>query len=309
LNSTIELSNYPAAQNCVLEMTERVLTETPPRVLIPMPSLADLEFISKVASDGLIIPILMGREGELRSSWETLGGVSIDIINSDNRKDAALAATQIINDGAVDFLLRGGMPIHEVVDIINDTNGLIISHAAAVVMPGWERFLVISDGGWIPQPTLLETEGIIQNCITLLTALGIDNPHIALLSVVEDINPRIPRTMDTASISQMARRGAFDPAIVDGPLRFDHAIKHPQGHEPKFDSPVTGVANAVIAGLLEEANILIKALIHIGQGVFGAVILGGRIPVAWHSGDGSGNSQLLSLMLVIQIWKTSKGKC
>jgi phosphotransacetylase len=193
------------------------------------------------------------------------------------------------------------------VEVIQDSDAAIISHAAAVVMPGWERFLVISDGGWNLLPTLSESEGIVRNAITLLTALGIDAPKIALISAVEDIDSRIPRTMDAASISHMGHRGMFDPAVLDGPLRFDHAIALSHGHEPPFISPVTGNADAVIAGSLEEANVLIKALIHVGNGINGGLLLGGSVPVAWQGRKESREGMLLSLMMAVLVWNMSKG--
>ncbi len=271
-----------------------------------MPGSSELEFVAEMSRDGLIKPVLIGRENELKSTWTELGNTEVEIIDACDARDVRECAEQTIDSSQVDLMLRGGLPIPEVVDIIRDSDGSIASHAAAVAMPGWERFLVVSDGGWILLPTLQESESIVRNVVTLLAALGVDNPKIAMLSAVEDIDSRIPRTMDAASISHMARRGAFDPAVVDGPLRFDHAIALPRGHEPPFKSPVAGNADAVIAGSLEEANVLTKALIHLGHGLNGGLLLGGTMPVAWHGRDGSSEGMLLSLMMAILVWSVSK---
>ena len=301
-----QISNYPAAQKCVDRVKSLVSSGTIPRVLIPMPGSSELEFAAEMSRDGLIRPILIGIENELKNTWVKLGDTEVEIIDAADSGEVRECTEQVIDGCQADIMLRGGLPIHEVVDVIKGSNGSIVSHAAAVAMPQWERFLVISDGGWILLPTLSESEGIVRNAITLLTALGVDTPKIAMLSAVEDIDSRIPRTMEAASISQMARRGAFDPAMVDGPLRFDHAIALPHGHEPPFISPVAGNADAVITGSLEEANVLIKALIHLGQGLNGGLLLGGTIPVAWHGRDGLREGMLLSLMMAILVWSVSK---
>ncbi len=273
-----------------------------------MPGSWELEFAAQMSCNGLIQPMLIGREDELKSSWAKLGNTEVEIIDAGDSKEVRECAEQVIDNCQVDLMMRGGLPINEVVDLVKGADGSIVSHTAAVTMPGWERFLVVSDGGWILSPTLPESEAIVRNAVTLLTGLGVDTPKIAMLSAVEDIDSRIPRTMDAASISQMARRGAFNPAVVDGPLRFDHAIALPHGHEPPFISPVAGNADAVIAGSLEEANVLIKALIHLGHGLNGALILGGTLPVAWHGRDGSHEGMLLSLMMAILVWNVSKDR-
>lgn len=295
------LSNYPAAEKC-LEMAKDLLSkETPPKVLIPMPKPSELQFAAEMSRDGVIVSILIGEEDILREAWDKLGHAKGEIIGVGEPQEVRDYVKQAVDEHQIDVIMRGGLPIHEVVDVIKGSDTSIISHAAALVMPGWERFLVISDGGWNLMPTLEDSEGIVQNAITLLTALGIEVPKVALISAVEDIDSHIPRTMDAASISHMAHRGAFDPAMVDGPLRFDHAIALPHGYEPPFRNLVTGNADAVIAGSLDEANVLIKALIHLGNALNGGILLGGTIPVAWHGRDASREGMLMSLVMAVMV--------
>jgi len=182
--------------------------------------------------------------------------------------------------------------------------GKVLCHTAVMALPKRDRFLTISDGGWNLLPDLQQTVGVIHNCVELLTAMGISAPKIAILSAVEEIDPSMPRTVEAASISQMSRRGIFYPARVDGPLRLDHAIALPMGHEPSFSSAVAGEADAVIAGSLEEANILAKSLIYFGKGEFGGVILGGTIPIVYPSWQAPGNNPLLSLLIATLLWNS-----
>jgi phosphate acetyltransferase len=302
------LSNYPAAVRCYDMAKDLLSKEALPKVLIPMPKPFDVRLAAEMARDGLMIPILVGEENSLKAAWDQLGNPKGEIVGADGLQDVCDYVKQAVDGGQIDVMGRGGLPIHEVVDVIKESDTTIVSHAAAVVMPEWERFLVISDGGWNLLPTLEESEGIIRNAITLLTALGIDVPKIALLSAVEDIDSRIPRTMEAASLSHMAHRWAFDSAVVDGPLRFDHAIALPRGYEPPFRNPVTGNADAVIAGSLDEANVLIKALRYLGNAINGGVLIGGTIPVAWHGRDASRECMLLSLMMAVLVWAKSKGR-
>ena len=202
-----DISKYPAAQICVDKAKEIISKAALPRVLIPLPGSSELEFASEMSRDGLIAPVLIGREDELRTAWTSIGNNQVEIIDAGSAKEVRESTKQIIESNQVDIILRGSQPVDEVVEVVKGSDGAIISLAVSVVMPGWERFLVISDGGWNLLPTLPESEGIVRNVITLLTALGIETPQIAMLSAVEDIDSRISRTIETASISQMARRG------------------------------------------------------------------------------------------------------
>jgi phosphotransacetylase len=297
---------HPLFDNFVQRATS-IARENTPCVLAPMPSDISLEFLARLAGDGWISPVLINPDASLRARWEKLSKVGADLWASESSADAARMAQQLVGDGQVDILLWGGLSTEELAQAVGTRDGAVLSHASVVALPDRDRLLTITDGGWNILPTLDETVGIVRNSIALLGVIGVKEPRIAILSAVEDIDPRIPRTMEAASITQMARRGLFEPAVVDGPLRFDHAIALPAGYEPPFHSPVAGQADAVVAGSVEEANILIKALVHLGGGQFGGVLLGGKVPVAWPAWQGPGSSPLLSMALSILIWSAFQG--
>jgi len=299
---------HPALQNLAERAKRAVSRRSPPKLVVALPSQRTLEFVAEMASGGLVVPVVIGPESELRSRWDAISRSRVYIVDaSDSATAAELAAEHIRNERA-DVMLRGGLSAEELEAVISKGDGTIISHAAAVALPKRDQLLVISDGGWILNPNLRETVGIIRNSIQLLNAIGIPRPKIAVLSAVEDIDPRIARTMEAAAVSQMSRRGLLDPAVVDGPIRFDHAVTPAQGHEVPFASPVAGKADAVIAGSIEEANILIKALAYLGQAQFGGLLLGGSVPVAWHAWQSPGKSPLLSVALAILVWHAARGE-
>ena len=298
---------HPSFQNLFVRAKRAVSHHTPPNVLAALPAPQDMEFLANMTSDGLIVPILVGKEEELNIQWDKLSKSRVYIENAQTRQEAKQLTAQYIRDERAEILLWGGLSASELSTIIGTANGKVRSHVAVVALPGRERLLVISDCGWIQCPDLQETAGIIHNCIDILNAMEVKSPKIAMLSAVEDIDTRIPRTMEAAAISQMSRRGTFAPAVVDGPLRFDHAITISKGLEPSYASPVAGFADCVIAGSIEEANILIKALVHLGQGQFGGLLMGGAVPVAWPTWHDSRGNSFLSLALSILLWEFAGG--
>ena len=298
---------YPIFRNLLTDAKRAVSRQSPPNVLITLPSTGCLQFLANVSSDGLVVPILVGPKSELEPAWDYLSRSRVYILDADSREAAVEATKQYIHDERADILFWCGMTSLELQETIGHQGSNHLSHAAAVALPNRDRLLVISDGGWNLEPDLQETIDIIHNCITLMTALQIDYPKIAILSAVVDVDAKIPRTMDAAALSQLSRRGVFHPTVVDGPMRFDHAVTLSTGHEPPLNSPVAGDADAVIAGSIEEANILLKALVHLGEGQFGSLLLGGNIPVAWPAWNGPGESPLLSLLLAVLVWNKTTG--
>ncbi len=65
---------------------------------------------------------------------------------------------------------------------------------------------------------------ITQNAIDFAHALGIENPKVAILSGVDNVNPSMRSTVDAAALCKMAQRGANSRRNLDGPLTFDFVI-------------------------------------------------------------------------------------
>jgi len=298
----------------MLEQVTELVQERIPRIIAPTPDQNALDFLTKATARGLAVPVIVGPKEVMTSnwsqSWESFDNEKSDenglpeILDAKNHQEIVQRVSQTIRTRQVDILLRSDFDDTELSEMVGMEKGKVLCHAAVVALPKRHRFLTISDGGWNLLPDLHQTVGIIHNCVELLTAIGISAPKIAVLSAVEEIDPSMPRTVEAASMSQMSRRGIFYPARVDGPLRFDHSIALPLGHEPSFSSAVAGEADAVIAGSIEEANILAKSLIYFGKGEFGGVILGGTIPIIYPSWQKSGNNPLLSLLIAILVWNS-----
>jgi phosphate butyryltransferase len=298
----------------MLERATDLVQERIPKIITPMPNQTALDFLIQVTSAGLVIPVIVGPKEEMESKWkQSQKAVNFEnfdenylpeILDIRNSQEMVQTVSKVIRKQQADILLRGDVSITDLSQMVGIREGKVLCHIAVTALPKRNRFLTISDGGWNLLPDLHQTVGIIHNCVELLTAIGVSAPKIAVLSAVEEIDPSMPRTVEAASISQMSRRGVFYPARVDGPLRFDHAIALPLGHEPSFSSAVAGEADAVIASSLEEANILAKSLIYFGKGEFGSVILGGTIPIVYPSWQTPGNNPFLSLLIATLVWNS-----
>ena len=105
----------------------------------------------------------------------------------------------------------------------------------------------------------------MQNAIDLTHALGIAQPHVAILSAVETVTEKIRSTLDAAALCKMADRGQITGGILDGPLAFDNAVSAEAAKSKGIVSPVAGRADIFVVPDLEAGNMLAKQLEYLAR--------------------------------------------
>ena len=166
-----------------------------------------------------------------------------------------------------------------------------------IKLPGYHKFLALTDGGINISPTLDEQKAILENAISFYHLMGLEKPKIAVLAPVETISEKIPSTMNAALLAKMSERGQIKGALIDGPLAFDNAISNDSIREKKIDTPVGGDADLIFVSDIDMGNGLFKGLIYFGQGVPAAVVLGTKRPVVLTSRADSAQCKFLSIAL------------
>ena len=79
-----------------------------------------------------------------------------------------------------------------------------LSHVHALDIPTYPKPLFVTDSMINIAPGLAEKREICQNAIDLARWLGIPAPKVALLAAVETINPKMPATIEAATLCKMA---------------------------------------------------------------------------------------------------------
>jgi phosphate butyryltransferase len=131
----------------------------------------------------------------------------------------------------------------------------------------------------VVQPTLEQKVDIVRNAILVAKRLGIDPPRVAILAASEMVNPKIPATLDAASLSKMADRGQIAGGLVDGPLALDNAISQESAAIKGIRSAVAGHADVLICPDIEAGNMLAKAISYFARGRMAGVVIGARVPL------------------------------
>jgi phosphate butyryltransferase len=247
---------------------------------------------------------LVGDIDRIKATAEKLQ-VSLDAVQMvhepDDRK-AAYRAVSLVSSGQADVLMKGLINTADLLRAVLDKEvglrtGRILSHTAVYEVPGFDRLLMITDGGMNISPTLQQKADIIQNSVQLAKVLGIYPAKVAILAAVEVINPDMPATLEAAALAKMAERGQIKDAIVDGPLALDNAISSEAARHKGIKSPVAGAADILVTPDIEAGNMLGKALVYIARSKIAGLVLGAAKPVVVTSRADTYEAKLMSIAL------------
>ena len=161
-------------------------------------------------------------------------------------------------------------------------------------VPTYPRTLLITDAAINIAPSLEDKAHIVQNAINLAKVLGVETPNVAILSAVENINLKIPSTLEAAVLCKMAERGQIKGGVLDGPLAFDNAISAEAAKTKGINSPVAGVADILLVPDLESGNMLAKQLSFLANADAAGIVLGAKVPIILTSRADNLRSRLAS---------------
>jgi phosphate acetyltransferase len=260
-----------------------------------------------VARDrGLIEPVLVGPAPRMHAAAAAAGldltGVRLESVAHSHA--AAAAAVDLVRRAEVRALMKGSLHTDELMaEVVRKDAGLRtarrLSHVFVMLVPSYDRPLLVTDGAVNIDPTLEDKVDIVQNAIDLAHAIGIAAPRVAILSAVETVTSKLRSTIDAAALCKMAERGQITGGVLDGPLAFDNAVSPEAARTKGIDSPVAGRADILVAPDLESGNILAKQLEYFASARAGGVVLGGRVPIILSSRSDSLESRVLSCAVAV----------
>jgi phosphate acetyltransferase len=266
------------------------------------------------AREKIIDPILVGPSERIRALAEKL---SMDIngfrmVDTRHSHESASRAVALCRGGEAEALMKGSLHTDEFMRAVaqKDT-GLRtdkrISHIFIMEVPTYPRPLFITDAAINIYPTLEDKVSILKNAISLAQALGIETPKVAILSAVENVNPRIASTLEAAALCKMVDRGQITGAVVDGPLAFDNAISGEAARIKGIVSPVSGEADIFLVPDLEAGNMLAKQLTYLVKADSAGVVMGARVPIILTSRADSAQARLASCAVAAAFAHSTQG--
>jgi len=254
--------------------------------------------------EGLIEPILIGPKDKITAVANEISASldDISIIDVPHSHAAAAKAVEEVRNNTVAAIMKGKLHTDELMaPIVDAKKGLRterrMSHIFALDVPTYHKPLFVSDAAINIAPDLSTKRDIVQNAISLLHALGVEAPKVAILSAVETVNANIASTLDAAALCKMADRQQITGGLLDGPLAFDNAISKAAAASKELDSAVAGDADILIAPNLEAGNMIAKQLIYLAGAESAGIVIGAKVPIILTSRADGTLSRLASCAL------------
>ena len=267
-----------------------------------------LESAVEAARLGLLTPILVGPAVRL-TDVAARAGLDIsafDIVDSRHSHDSAAKAVELVKAGRAEALMKGSLHTDELMGaVVARESGIRtarrISHCFVMDVPSHADALIISDAAVNIAPTLEDKVDIVQNAIDLARAMGVTDVRVAILSAMEQVNPKVSSTVEAAALCKMADRGQITGAVLDGPLALDNAISLDAAAIKHIVSPVAGRANVLIVPDHEAGNMLAKSLSFLASADAAGIVLGARVPIILTSRADSQLTRLASCAVAVLV--------
>jgi phosphate acetyltransferase len=301
------LVGHPADYHVFHQFIEKAKALPPITTAVVWPlSEVALSGAVEAAAEGIIRPTLIGdRAAILALAAQTgLDLAPYPIVHADSIEKAAELGVAMCRAGNTQAMMKGSLHTDELMKVVVDRDtGLRtarrVSHVFILDTPAYARTMMITDAAINISPDLEDKVHIIQNAIDLAHALGIVQPKVALLSAIENVNPKIKSTLDASALCKMADRGQITGGILDGPLAFDTAVSVKAAEIKGLVSPVTGLADILVVPDLESGNMLAKQLEYLGGAELAGIVLGARVPVILTSRADSAETRLTSCAVAV----------
>ncbi len=249
--------------------------------------------------------ILFGRRPEIEKAAKNCGfALEADSIKeTPDDLSSARQACLSVRKGEADILMKGHIHTDDFLRAVLDKEtGLrsssFMSHV--FILQRESKLLLVSDGAMNISPTLEDKAKIILNALAVAEILQIERPRIAVLAAVELVNPKMPATLDAASLHNMSERKQFSTdCYIEGPFALDNAVDERAAQHKGIAGEVAGIADILIVPCIEAGNMLAKSFVYFAKGKIAGVLAGASVPVVLTSRADVEESKFYSIAVAV----------
>lgn len=275
-----------------------------------------LRGLFQAQKEGFVQPVLVGDRARTLVQLEKLGleHEPYTMVDTPPGHNVTQAAIDIIHAGDGDVLMRGNLPTREfLMPVLDGKNGLrtqrLMSHVSLASIPEYPKLLALSDMTVIVNPNPMQKKAIIKNMADALKAFGYENPKLALMALVENVNFHMPDTIEAQRLVTEQKQKPFADCELWGPISYDLIVSQEACRLKNYECPWAGGGfDGIVAQDLIAANTLVKSwLIHAHAVTCGAVV-GAKVPIALTSRSANEEETFLSLVFcaVLAEWRKTQ---
>ncbi|MCV2394301.1 phosphate acyltransferase [Actinotalea sp. M2MS4P-6] len=263
-----------------------------------------LEAVYQAADQGFVRPVLIGPADRTRALLAELGldEQRAELVDCAPEENPAAVAVRLVREGAVDFILKGGIETRDLLrPVLDKETGIndagFVTHLGLMQIAGYPKLLAMSDAAVVPYPDLEAKAKIVRITTEALRRLGIDTPVVAALASIEVVNPKLPETVEARELQEMSERGELGDCVVVGPISYDLATSRESAAIKGYDSPYAGDVDMLLVPQMVTGNVMSKIWNADERNILAGCLVGTRVPVALTSRSASSAEKLHSLLL------------
>ena len=261
-----------------------------------------LEAVRDALAQDLADAILIGDRSQIHRLMENVGcsAEHLQVIHEPDELRAARKACEVVRAGDAQILMKGLLHTDDFLRAVLDREtGLrtssIMSHVFLMETPGRGKLTLVTDGAMNIAPDLETKAAILLNAVLVANALGVQRPKVGVLAATEQVNPKMPATLDAAALHAMSHRNQFPTCLVDGPLALDNAVSPEAARIKNIAGDVAGDCDILLCPDIESGNILVKTFAFLAGGKTAGVLVGAAAPVVLTSRADSAQAKLYSI--------------
>ena len=262
-----------------------------------------LRGIFDAQADGFVEPILIGNEEKIRALLKKLDleGRPFDLQPIGEDTNAVQYAIEMCSAGRADALMRGNTQTRDfLMPVLNKANHLIkpdalVTHVVFLKVPDYPKLLAISDVTLLINPNMEARKIVVSNMVRALKVFDINNPNIALLSLVETPSFQMRDTVEDQTIVRHHQAHPIAECNLVGPIAYDLIVSKEAARLKGYDCPVCGEFDGIVVPNLISGNLLVKVLQYNGGATGCGILVGARIPIAICSRSDAPEQAFLSL--------------
>lgn len=251
--------------------------------------------------DGIVDAALVGSAPKIRAALAAakLDAAQFEIVDADGLQTVVERTIELCSTGRAQILMKGKVPTPDLMRALLSPKaglrqGRLLSHCAVLELAGYPKLISVTDGGVAADPDFSQRLDIAENAVRVSRLIGVREPKIAVLGVMNEPTPDFPATLEAAALARaLVVRGLT--RYAEGPLTWGTAFAGDL--DTKYSSEIIGDPDILIARSIEEANITVKALAILRGATFMGVITGAKVPLSLVSRTDPPRNKLAALAL------------
>ncbi len=266
---------------------------------LPMLSVMD------AVKEKLIVPVLIGDEGEIKKIAEELKFDISDyeIVHEPIENNTAKVAAKLAGDGDVKIIVKGHIHTDVLMkEVLLRKFNLIgkkrLSHIWHMTLDKEDNPLIITDGALNVNPNVKTKMHILKNVIDFCHRIKIARPKVSILSATEEVLDSMQSSVDAKEICRLASKENFN-ADIFGPLAFDNSVSKKSATIKGIKNEVAGDADVLLVPNVEAGNALVKMMIYFMGACAAGVVVGGKVPVVITSRSDDATARLASIAAAV----------